>query len=66
MLHPHVVAQIVVVGIGATAVMDAWLALLVRMGVPTTSFALVGRWVAISLAAASRIGRHLQSRARRV
>ncbi|MCE9660702.1 MAG: DUF2938 domain-containing protein [Burkholderiales bacterium] len=46
MLHPHEFAQIVVVGIGATAVMDAWLALLVRLGVPTTSFALVGRWVA--------------------
>jgi hypothetical protein len=25
--------------------MDAWLALLSRLGVPTTPFALVGRWV---------------------
>jgi hypothetical protein len=46
MLHPHEFAQIVAIGIGATAVMDAWLALLVRLGVPTTSFALVGRWIA--------------------
>lgn len=34
------------IGAGATAVLDAWLALLKRLGVPTGSFALVGRWVA--------------------
>lgn len=37
-------ASITLVGIGATAVMDLWLALLGRLGVPTTSFALIGRW----------------------
>lgn len=45
MLTSHVIGQIAIIGIGATAVMDAWLALLARLGVPTTSFALVGRWV---------------------
>lgn len=45
MLFPHVVGHIALIGIGATAVMDAWLLLLSRLGVPTTSFALVGRWV---------------------
>lgn len=45
MLFPHVIGHIALVGIGATAVMDAWLLLLSRLGVPTTSFALVGRWV---------------------
>jgi hypothetical protein len=37
---------ITLIGFGATAVLDLWLALLKRMGVPTGSFALVGRWVA--------------------
>lgn len=41
----HVAGQIALIGIGATAVMDAWLAVLSRLGVPTTSFAMVGRWV---------------------
>lgn len=45
MLSSHVFGHIALVGIGATAVMDAWLLLLSRLGVPTTSFALVGRWV---------------------
>lgn len=40
-----IIGQVALVGIGATAVMDAWLALLSRLGVPTSSFALVGRWV---------------------
>ena len=35
----------VVVGIGATAVMDLWLLALKRSGVPTMDFALLGRWV---------------------
>ena len=38
-------AHIALVGIGATALMDVWLLLLSRRGVPTTSFAMVGRWV---------------------
>lgn len=33
------------IGVGATAVMDAWLALLQRLGVPTLNFAFIGRWV---------------------
>lgn len=41
-----VIAHIVLLGIGATALMDVWLLLLSRLGVPTTSFAMVGRWVA--------------------
>lgn len=45
MLSSHVIGQIAFVGIGATAVMDAWLVLLSRLGVPTASFAMVGRWV---------------------
>lgn len=39
------IAATLAVGIGATAVMDAWLVLLKRLGVPVASFALVGRWV---------------------
>jgi hypothetical protein len=39
------VTQVVLIGAGATAVMDVWLLLLKRWGVPTGSFALVGRWV---------------------
>jgi len=40
-----VLVHIALVGIGATALMDAWLWLLSRLGVPTTGFAMVGRWV---------------------
>ncbi|HSX92058.1 MAG TPA: DUF2938 family protein [Hydrogenophaga sp.] len=39
------VVPIVLVGIGATAVMDVWLLILARLGVPTAGFAMVGRWV---------------------
>jgi hypothetical protein len=38
-------ARIVLTGAGATAVMDLWLALLGRLGVPTLNFAMIGRWV---------------------
>ena len=37
---------VVLIGVGATAVLDLWLAALKRLGVPTGSFALIGRWVA--------------------
>ena len=40
-----VVAHVVLIGIGATALMDLWLWLLSRVGVPITGFAMVGRWV---------------------
>ena len=45
MFSSSAIGHVVIVGIGATAVMDAWLAWLSRLGVPTTPFALVGRWV---------------------
>jgi hypothetical protein len=38
-------AQVALIGIGATAVLDIWLMALNRMGVPTLNFALIGRWV---------------------
>jgi Protein of unknown function (DUF2938) len=38
-------ALVVLIGIGATAVMDVWLVLLQRLGVPTLNFAFIGRWV---------------------
>ena len=37
--------RIVLIGIGATAVMDAWLLALRRRGVPTLDLAFLGRWV---------------------
>jgi hypothetical protein len=37
--------RVVLVGIGATFVLDAWLGVIRRLGVPTLDFALVGRWV---------------------
>ncbi|MDM0044250.1 DUF2938 domain-containing protein [Variovorax dokdonensis] len=39
------IATTLAVGLGATALMDLWLLLLQRAGVPTGSFALIGRWV---------------------
>jgi hypothetical protein len=36
--------RVLLIGIGATATMDAWLQLLRRLQVPTPDFALVGRW----------------------
>jgi hypothetical protein len=41
----EVALRVVLVGAGATIVMDAWLLLLQRCGVPTQSFALLGRWI---------------------
>jgi hypothetical protein len=40
-----VALQVVVIGVGATAVMDIWLLLLRQLGVPTLNFAYLGRWV---------------------
>lgn len=37
--------RVALVGIGATAVMDAWLAILERIGIPGMNLAMVGRWV---------------------
>lgn len=41
----QVVTRVVLIGAGATAIMDAWLALLKRSGVQTLNFAYVGRWI---------------------
>lgn len=41
----HTFGQVFLVGVGATAAMDVWLLILARLGVPTTSLAMVGRWV---------------------
>ena len=38
-------ARVFFIGFGATAVMDAWLLLLQRLGVPTLNFSMIGRWV---------------------
>lgn len=38
-------ARIALIGAGATACMDLWLALLRRLDVPTLDFAMLGRWV---------------------
>lgn len=38
-------ARVVLIGLGATAVMDGWLWLLQRLGVPTLNFSMIGRWV---------------------
>lgn len=37
--------HVALIGIGATALMDLWLLLLARLGVPIAGFAMVGRWV---------------------
>jgi hypothetical protein len=37
-------SRVVLIGIGATALMDLWLLLLNRMSVPTLNFGLIGRW----------------------
>ena len=42
---PQTLPTVVLVGLGATAVMDLWLLLLARLGVPFGGFAAVGRWV---------------------
>lgn len=45
MSFPSIVLAIFI-GVVATAVMDMWLLILSRLGVPTTDWRLVGRWVA--------------------
>jgi len=37
--------RVVLIGAGATVVMDAWLMLLKRLKVPTLNFAYIGRWI---------------------
>lgn len=38
-------SHLILAGVGATALMDLWLLLLERAGIPTMDFALLGRWV---------------------
>lgn len=45
MLPSSDILRVALVGSGATVVMDVWLLFLQRIGVPTTNFALVGRWI---------------------
>ena len=45
MLSLKDIGLVVLIGAGATAVMDIWLLLLLRLKVQTPSFALIGRWV---------------------
>ena len=45
MLPPQEIAHVVLIGVGATAVMDIWLVLLLLFKIPMPSFALIGRWV---------------------
>lgn len=37
--------RVVLIGLGATAVMDLWLGLLALLGIRAADFALVGRWI---------------------
>jgi Protein of unknown function (DUF2938) len=39
------IARVAAIGTGATAIMDVWLLLLQRLGVPILNFAMIGRWV---------------------
>lgn len=39
------ITNVVLIGIGATVVMDVWLTFLKRMGAQTLDFAYIGRWV---------------------
>lgn len=44
MISTGEVARVVLVGIGATVVLDVWSMILKGLGVPTLDYALVGRW----------------------
>lgn len=45
MLSSQDIARVALIGIGATALMDAWLMILARLEFKSSSFALIGRWV---------------------
>lgn len=45
MTASHLILNIVLIGCGATVIMDIWLMFLKRIGVPTLNFAFLGRWV---------------------
>ena len=41
----EIITHALVIGTGATAIMDLWLAFLRRWGVPSLDYALLGRWI---------------------
>jgi hypothetical protein len=45
MLSPQDTARVVLIGVGATAVMDLVVLLLQRFGVPAPNWSFVGRWI---------------------
>lgn len=47
MASAHNIVQVILTGIAATALMDVWLLVISRLGVPTTDWRLVGRWVGL-------------------
>ena len=46
MLTSLELTHIALVGVGATVVLDLWLLMLSRLGIPAANFALIGRWIA--------------------
>lgn len=42
---PEFVLRAMLIGVGATLVMDGWAFLLRRLGIPSLDFALLGRWI---------------------
>ena len=44
-MNLEIVLRVLAIGVGATLVMDGWLLLLKRAGVPVSNFALLGRWL---------------------
>lgn len=41
----EMMVRVVLIGAGATAVMDVWLMVLKRLNVPTLNFGFIGRWI---------------------
>jgi hypothetical protein len=41
------ISRVILIGCGATLVMDIWLMFLKRVGIQTLNFALIGRWVGL-------------------
>jgi hypothetical protein len=47
MLSIPAIGVVILIGVAATAIMDAWLLALSRIGISATNWALVGRWVGL-------------------
>lgn len=45
MFHPEVPVRVLLIGLGATAIMDIWLFSQKYLGQPSAGFGLIGRWV---------------------